>query len=832
MKKRSLFSALLAVMMVLSMMACIALPTTVSALSNTEIAALPLASTAAKNDGITAYKIDSVDELIAAASADFVGTVYKMAANSDSFASASNYIHEKFIDTGYARGDVSTYNTIYITADLDIAAWETATGKTFADEYDGFNANAKLYTTPSFVLDGLGHKITGYRDGFPLISGNFIGVVKNLTMVDSHVVAATTASGYKSPALVVKASEIGGVELENVHVNGCSVTTEYASTYNSGAGLLIATAYNAGRNLKMTNCTAYDSTLTSTVADACGVGFLVGVVGGNDFYANNCLVAKSTLKVGDPANNTYGNAFLFGLLNNGGQMKNIAIDNVAAVNNTFIAADADNVGIITTMANIKNVNLVTTNTYAVGNVWKTAVDAATSTPIAVLYNNGADLVNSHDATGVATDAGVTKVTLVRAATPSKGLTSIDNAWSSSNLTADVALALMNKNEAAAGATAYTDFALSATGITTAQTVPAVATFVMDGDTLYFAADSTGKVTVDAASKVALSAKSWTANGAPAAIDFDNLTIAADTVYTVAAHTSHIEAIPGDNANHKIVCDNCTDAAHNYTVACADVTTAGTPVAGDYFTPAQTAYTCVCGNTWTVDDANYAPESPITVNFDADSYNGTGAAVKVALGAKADANLNAYTATVTFDPAKLAYVDYSTAFNCVVDDTDKASGTVTIAFMQAAGQVLNTEAMTLNFQAVNIAADTTVDVNVTVTDAVVDTGSEVVRKMPLNTQAADSAAVLYVPAGPVPTFTAGDVDNDGYVDLLDAVLTIQYICGTIHTEQAATFEPWAANVDGDSTISVNDVTLLLKKSINMPVNLVASTVLPTVVAPNP
>ncbi len=823
---KKLLSALLAVMMVISMMACVALPA--GAITQVEAEALPLASTAAKNDGVTAYQINSVDELIAAASADFVGTVYKMAANSDSFASASNYIHEKFIDTGYARSDVSTYNTIYITADLDIAAWETATGKIFADEYDGFNANAKLYTTPSFVLDGMGHKITGYRDGFPLISGNFIGVVKNLTMVNSHVVAEANASNYKAPALIVKAAEIGGVELENVHVTGCSVSTAYASTYNSGAGLMIGTAYNAGRNLKMTNCSAYNSTVTSTVTDACGVGLLAGVVGGNDFYANNCLVANCTLNVADPANNTYGNAFLFGLLNNGGQMKNNATDNLAAINNTFIAADADNVGILATMANIKNVNLVTNNSYAVGNVWKTAVDAATSTPMTVLYNNGADLVKSHSATGVVTDAGVTKVALVRG--ENLGLTDVDNAWASSNVTADVALALMNKNEAAAGATAYSNWALTATGITTTETVPAVASFALDGDTLYFAADSTGKVTIDETSKAALAAKSWAANGAPATIDFDNLIIAADTVYTVAAHTNHIEAIPGDNANHKVVCDNCTEAEHNYTVACADVTTEGTPVAGDYYNSAKIAYTCVCGNNWNVDDVNYVAEAPITATTDAATYGDNGVNVAVTVGAKADSKLAGFVATVTFDPAKLEYTGFTSAFNCNVNAANAATGALVVSFAPAAGLNLNAEALVMNFQTKAGTEDTTATVAVEITEANVDTGSNIVDTiMPLTTTASVTANITHVEVTPAPVFTAGDVNQDTRINLLDAVTVIQALKNALYDSQVATFQVWAADVDGDNAVTTNDVTVLLKNAVGETVNLVRATAQPTISA---
>ena len=95
MKKR-LLCALICLSMLLGMLPAVSLVTTAEAdgyLTQAEIDALPLASTAAKDDGINAYKIDSVDELIAAASTSFVSHVNNI---TDTLTAESDYIHGKF----------------------------------------------------------------------------------------------------------------------------------------------------------------------------------------------------------------------------------------------------------------------------------------------------------------------------------------------------------------------------------------------------------------------------------------------------------------------------------------------------------------------------------------------------------------------------------------------------------------------------------------------------------------------------------------------------------------------------------------------------------------
>jgi len=838
MNRKSAFSALLAVVMVLSMLTVIALPvhavtSAIPTLSAQQVAALPSVQTATMDDGVQAYKIETVDDLIYAAAAerysssqsyrdessaesnaDYEATYFNIAAISGQ-RNRSRYVNPTYIDRAtFVWNDRTTYNHLYLAADLDIPAWETATGKSFAAEYDNFMGGARAasyYDTVYANICGMGHTITGFNDEHPFAI-YWAGEVKNLTLVNPTVDETVSAAPIGYSAVFFRGAEEGGVTLNNVDIT--SATFKPNST--AMGGIYFGMASNGNRPVKMYDCDLLGSKIITTVADSQYGGLIAGLVASpasgmpsDCSTLENITVLNSSIEATDLSG--INSALLVGRVDKGSGTLGLRVNNVAVSGCSLVLGSTDGALTLPVIADVYRIH-PDSNT-DIGNVYvrdtnvtyPNAEGTGTVTePMNALFRAQNNLLTNHAA--AADGVAITDAATVLIARTDDATASIPAKVVADNLEYPAIMSLMSGNK--------------------------YVVFEDEESTLLFVADSNGVVTIDATNKAALSAKSWTVDGTPATINFDNLVVAANTVYSVAAHTNHIEAIPGDNANHKVVCDNCNDAEHNYTVACADVTVDGTPVAGDYYTASKTAYTCVCGNTWSVDDANYAPEAPITVTFDADSYTGTGAAVKVALGAKADANLNAYTATVTFDPAKLAYVDYSTAFNCVVDDTDKANGVVTVAFVQAGGQILNAEAMTLNFQTVNVTADGTVGVNVAVTEAVVDTGSETVNKMPLNTQAADSAAVVYVPSVPAPVFTAGDVNNDSAINLLDAVLTVQHVSGTMYAGQAATFEPWAANVDGDTAISVNDVTLLLKKAVNMPVDLVASTVQPTVVAPNP
>jgi len=523
MKKR-LLCTLICVVMLLGMFPALPLvaETATGILTEEEIANLPLASTAAKNDGIRAYKIDSVDELIAAAASTFVGTALKV--SGDSYTSASSYIHEKFVETAtFDRGDLSTYDTIYITQDLDIAAWEETTGNTFADVYDGFNKHAKLYTTPSFILDGQNHTISGFTDTHPLIYGNMLGTIKNLKMTGASVVAAGYNGGtsYYASAVLCKGTEIGGIVFENVHMDNC-----HLSTIKSPAGLFIPYPNNANRNVTFMNCSINRSSVTSTAASANGIGLFVGQFGGTNFKAYNCVAANSTVIVPTIKAASDGSAFLFGNLDNGDVIKTAVMDNVASINNTFITGNTTAVGIIATFGNAQNITASATNVYAVGNVTKTTADGA-SVDLTNLFVDADNLLKTFTVSEVTTD---TAVTMALNKAEASGDTAV-NTGASSNLTVDTAMGLMNGNTALTDSD-YLNWSVSNTAVTTTSTPAYVATFETEGDTLHFLADSTGKITFTQEQKELLSANTYYNGAQPAAIDYDGLVITNHVTYTL------------------------------------------------------------------------------------------------------------------------------------------------------------------------------------------------------------------------------------------------------------------------------------------------------------
>ncbi len=522
--KKHLLCTLICMVMLLGMFPALPLvaETATGILTEEEIANLPLASTAAKDDGIYAYKIDSVDELIAAASSEFVGTAFKI--SDDSYTTACSYIHEKFVESAtFDRGDLSTYNTIYITQDLDIAAWEEATGKTFADVYDGFNANSKLYTTPSFILDGQNHTITGFTDTHPLIYGNMLGTIKNLKMTGASVTAAGYNGGtsYYASAVLCKGTEIGGIVFENVHMDNC-----HLSTIKSTAGLFMPYPNNASRNVTLVNCSINKSSVTSTASSANGIGLFIGQFGGTDFKAYNCVAANSTVTVPTIKTASDGSAFLFGNLDNGGVIKTAVMDNVASINNTFITNNTTAVGIIATFGNAKNITASATNVYALGNVSKTSADGA-SVALTNLFVDADNLLKTFTVSEVATD---TAVTMALNKAKASGDTAV-NTGASSNLTVDTALALMNSNAALTDCD-YLNWSVSSTAITTTDTPAYVATFEGQNDTLHFLADSTGKITFTQEQKDLLSANTYYRSTEPAVIDYDGLVISNHVTYTL------------------------------------------------------------------------------------------------------------------------------------------------------------------------------------------------------------------------------------------------------------------------------------------------------------
>lgn len=523
MKKRFLCS-LICIVMLLGMFPTVSLVTTAETgyLTEEEIEKLTPASEATPDDGIYAYKIDSVDELIAAAATEFV--THKNITDS-SFTSATNYVHQKFYESEKSlRGDFSTLDTIYITADLDIAAWSAANpDENFAELYDGFNANKNFFTTLLVNIDGQGHTITGFTDNHAIFSCDIIGTVKNLNVANATVSATDIySSGDVSNAVLCRRSGVGGVSIENVHMDNCHLTTA-----GNRAGLYIMYPYGANRNLTLKNCSINKSSVTDTAANANGVGLFTGDFGGNYFKAYNCIAANSVVTVQNPHTGDDGSALLFGTFDNGGAIKSITFDNIASFNNILIAPDASKMGIISTFANAKNAPVVATNIYAVNNQIKAAADAQ-AVPLSNLFMVVYDsYVKSVSATNTVTDYPVGmvfgQVTGVDKTAVNKG--------ASSNLTLPMAIALMNGNASANG-TAYIDWAVTESSIGVSAGDPYIASFQLEDDNLHFMADAQGKITFTAEQKELLAAHKWYLGTKAATVDFDDLTLTANAAYTL------------------------------------------------------------------------------------------------------------------------------------------------------------------------------------------------------------------------------------------------------------------------------------------------------------
>ncbi len=523
--KNRLLCALICLSMLLGMIPAVSLVTTAETgyLTEEEIEKLTPASKAELDDGINAYKIDSVDELIAAAAVERVGTAHVI--TQDTYSIDSNYIHEKYVESSVIdRGDYSTLDTIYITADLDITAWSAANpDKSFAELFDGFNADGGGNTTMAVNLNGLGHTITGFTDNHALICGDLIGSVKNLTLTDAKVETAILGDGdgFYSAAILCQRTGVGGALIENVHMDNCHMTTAALR-----AGLFVRRPYGAGEDLTFVNCSINNSSITSTYEKAQGVGLFLGDFGGNYFKAYNCIAANSTVTVPSIKTADDGSALLFGTVDNGGQVKSVVFDNVASFNNTFITNDTTTVGIIASFGNVRYAPVTATNTYAFGNVTKTAADAE-EVPLTTLYLDAYNYIKSIDTKNNVTDAAVTMA--VNKAL-SSGKTAV-NKGASSNLTLPMAIALMNGNASANG-TAYTDWAVTESSIGVSAGDPYIASFQLEDDNLHFMADAQGKITFTAEQKELLAAHKWYLGTKAATVDFDDLTLTANAAYTL------------------------------------------------------------------------------------------------------------------------------------------------------------------------------------------------------------------------------------------------------------------------------------------------------------
>lgn len=854
MKKNRVLSAVLAVMMLISMIACIALPA--AALDYTT---LPLASTATWGDGKSAYQVNSVGELIA----------MNMAAK-QSRDGANIYAG----DGDYSNDNFEPDDVIYLTADLDMNDWnwqayatytegvgyvpaklavadtssncnmvyvDNTENKAFATQKELFSAlyngmatgtkSGRNYMVSRFTFDGLNHTIKNYTSKGPLFAGNFVGIIQNLIFDGAVVTNQAHNATYSSQASIVfggstyttdatnAANSTGwtknaySVTMDNVHILNSTVIP----TIGANAGLFFNTINDQGKNkdFNVKNCSAVNSYVKNTAYTAStGSGLLAGYINveldAENLFFYNCGV---TVKTGANYNllaSTLGNNYPDWNLNN-----------VAIANCNFVAEDAEpaNVAIVSKTLQF-NLEQIYNNLYLCNNTCSTS-EEGTKVPLtsAFIHANVAEKY-----TGTITANNVVGNALTAVASGNAVTVDATAANTVANLTLETVINEMNGNVPANGvywtADAVKGVATSATAVASNPSVK----FVFDDKTVMGVADATGKVTFDAETKALLAAETWAdSEGQDAVLDYDNLTIAADTVYTVATHklTYTAEA----NNTHSVTCSRCTE--HTATgVACTPVAVPENDVAASYFAKAKKAYKCeFCTNTWFEEVVDSTYDAPYSVAFDAAEYVNNDAEVVVTVTPKADANMSGMHLDLAFSADYLDYVDYAPSAATVVVN-EVTEGNLVIAMAKADGTTLTeADAITLTFKVQglsNSVINAALTAAATLTQTTVGTGDDLAVMEALTKTVAATSAASYL------DFEAGDVNSDGYVDLLDAVLIIQKLNGAIGTAQDAAFKLIAADVNNSGDVNTADVTLVLQYVCEMDVTFTPAVQEPTIV----
>ena len=868
MNRKNWVSALLAVMMVLSMTAMIILPSGAAAtLNEQELAALPLASTATKADGKTAYKIDSVSELLAAS--------HNAITNSANSNSSNNF------ETG---------ETIYLTADLDINDWDysrfatydeetgkyttigrmgvstgnyrkydpTAAGivcdslaEVFATLYNGFNARNARYTYFYPNLDGLNHTIYNFYAYNPLVGGCATGdaTISNLTMVNAKVDTtkqdSTLWTGTYAALLVGAADVNGGINFNNVHVRDSHLYTGSASN----VGMFVAFANNGNatqrRDIDIINCSVINSVVESVAENTAAASLMVGAAD-HHVTIQNSLLMNSIVKV-NAASADYGSSFIAN--NRYGNTVIATYKDIAVVDCQFQTKE-------TTASNFAialNFNAKTKSTttidglYATGNTWATIDNngavVGNATPLTILVRDKANLLGGGAegltwGTNYKVDQNVEYLRYEVNAAAGYLRPSIPVAAENiiEPLTATKVMNLLNGLTGDGyGMWAWTnDMSLITTDNPNAGPKDITFTFA-NLDVVTYMTDYEGKLIASASDRIQLQLREWDAavgRDVGVGTAWSEMTFDADASYTEIPHDFTI--VEGDNNTHTISCNSCDELIHNQTVPCVEYAPDSYFVMGDYFHPSVYAYECICGRIWTeIDDISTATiKTPLTLKLDKAAYSNVDVAVAVTLGVKQNTNLNAMTVELEYDPAVLAPVGMDVLnpnYACVSNDAEAANGKLILAIPHTTGGVLSGDVVTVHFgftsnADVNV-PNNSFTVNATMTGAIVYddvNGTQDLSHQIVVPNVSVMADTFYVETNVIP----GDVNGDYNVELLDAVLILAKLNNNITAEQNDAFLLMAADVNNDGVMNVIDSNMIMQYVADLPVTLLPCDTIPT------
>lgn len=870
--------------MILSMATIILVPTGAEEI---DFETLPLASTAVRGDNLNAYKIDSVAELLNTGKVlRLRGYGYKSGSAGTANGGKENGVSG---DANYTIWNFEPSDVIYLTEDLDIANWDYTSVATYDEatglytpnwyanmdtegckregsvtfeENDGSVTASSLqelfsimyagwswgysalrgYNVMCFTFDGLGHTISNYYDTHPFFRGMFMGVLKNLNFDNAYVdaqplkdygyyMSSVIAGGVNVPATIGWTLNDYASTMDNVHVINSTVKSYpgakavgiFYSESNKGEGTVNI------KNSSIINCTI---DCDQAYADNAGVGLVCGYLNTkvdiqNSLFLNNVIDHQENFR--------YKNGMLLGNTNRNGNL-DYGFENVAIVGNKVIAPNVGDATIVQA-SNDYGKGVTATNLYVADNVCATAADGAEA-PMEVLFNFHGEAKNFIEPTfsNVIVDSGVTTLMQNDAGTsvsadPAAADDTIDEGTAAGRLNATLPQGAM-----------YWALRKDGSPTTTASVegLPHNITFIVDANNQFTVqTDYEQAVIADAETLVFLGMNEWDAaegKNAQPGTDWATKQNPADNTYTLIPHD--VTYTPNENGTHTAYCNTCEDEIHNGTHSCVDTAPTGVFVDGGYYDKAIWEYTCMaCGNVLEeVDDAatDLLP-APYAVEFEKDLYSNIDETVSVTFTAPADANLVAFTAIVTFDPKVLTYKDCAPtdpAYACIVNAAEAATGKLVVSVPSLDGTILTDAEAVLTFAFNPFAGgDTSVDaINIQseLISALVYSDEEGTQERiadVVKTTSEDVATVIFVEPNVLP----GDVDNNGAVELLDAVIMLEKISGQIHESQDGNFFfIMASDVNNDGYTDRVDADLIMDYIVDGYTELVSCDVLPEVI----
>ncbi len=671
-------------------------------------------------------------------------------------------------------------DTVYLETDLDIADYNGD----FAADFPGLGVNHDKPFPAAF--NGLNHTIYNYTDTHAFMAAAGAGGLKNLKF-EGGTVTLSTYGGFVLGFGTLGADLTGTIS--NVHVKNATVN---AIGTGYGAAIMAGGCNNKARHITFENCSVEGCTVNAPdLIEMAGIFFArLGDKATGSLTMNNIVVADSTL-ISNNQEDSGGGLLIADVRR---PDISLSLSNIAMIGNRIVNTEDSQASIITNngkFAWTRGVGPDVANIVAIGNL--RSIDGQQSwAPIPALFTDNHDFWTVN-LTNAITDEQVKYEVL--------GHSKIENVSNIRLMNTEGALAALN-------ATAEMDWTVEDGAIVPAnENAPVTVTFTFTNGKTMRLGTVNGTLTADAAAKAMIDAEVW--NG----FDWSN-SFTADTAYTAAVHTL---TYTKGNGTHTVSCADCGEAAHNGTFTCADLTD-GVRVAGDYYTKEHLAFTCRCGNQWTEEAGRTAlPVCPLNLRFRKESYNGDGALVELMLGSRSDTNMTGFTARVQYDATLLRYLRASSPYTVTV--TEEAEGTLLITL--SADRTLNAESLYLWFETINPTEDTPTTATMTLLETTANerTGNALIPEKTAST------TVLFDETPEI--VTAGDLNEDNRINILDTALLLQSLSGTLHPNQ--TFQVWSADVDGDAEVTVNDLTMLLRYLVDPSVELVPAPEKPAVFA---